>query len=65
MLLSVKLIVSTASHEQNYQECITFLLSRHRILVEINRRTKRSLQYPFDKQDVVKRLFQIAWTFVF
>ena len=65
MSLSVKLIVSTASHEQDDQKRITSLLSHHRILVGDNRRTTRSLQYPFDKQDVVKGLFQIAWTFVF
>ena len=65
MSLSVKLIVSTASHEQDDQKRITSLLSHHRILVGDIRRTTRSLQYPFDKQDVVKWLFQIVWTFVF
>ena len=62
---SVKLIVSTASHEQDYQKCITNLLSYHRILIGDNRRTTRSLQYRFDKQDMVKKLSQIACTFVF
>ena len=56
MLISVKLLVSSSSHEQDYQKLISSLLSHLRILVGDNRRTTRSLQYPFDQQDVVKRL---------